>query len=85
MKNRLSYCGLVDAKIRASDKDLPVLVVPVILVVPAIVVMVVEENNSYKIIVHTMNHNSILDFFYPNQIKDFIDVNHFAGIQYFTK
>ena len=25
--NRLSYCGLVDAKIRASDKDLPVLFV----------------------------------------------------------
>jgi hypothetical protein len=24
MKNLLSYCGLVDAKIRASDKDLPV-------------------------------------------------------------
>ena len=22
--NRLSYCGLVDAKVRASDKDLPV-------------------------------------------------------------
>ena len=25
MNNRLSYCGLIDAKIRASDKDLPVL------------------------------------------------------------
>ena len=25
MKNLLSYCGLVDAKIRASAKDLPVL------------------------------------------------------------
>ena len=25
MKNLLSYCGLVDAKITASDKDLPVL------------------------------------------------------------
>ena len=25
MSNLLSYCGLVDAKIRASDKDLPVL------------------------------------------------------------
>ena len=25
MKNLLSYCGLIDAKIRASDKDLPVL------------------------------------------------------------
>ena len=24
MNNLLSYCGLVDAKIRASDKDLPV-------------------------------------------------------------
>ena len=24
MSNQLSYCGLVDAKIRASDKDLPV-------------------------------------------------------------
>ena len=24
MNNILSYCGLVDAKIRASDKDLPV-------------------------------------------------------------
>ena len=24
MKNLLSYCGLIDAKIRASDKDLPV-------------------------------------------------------------
>ena len=23
-KNSISYCGLVDAKIRASDKDLPV-------------------------------------------------------------
>ena len=23
MSNLLSYCGLVDAKIRASDKDLP--------------------------------------------------------------
>jgi hypothetical protein len=23
MKNLTSYCGLVDAKIRASDKDLP--------------------------------------------------------------
>jgi hypothetical protein len=26
MNNLLSYCGLVDAKIRASDKDLPVVV-----------------------------------------------------------
>ena len=25
MNNLLSYCGLVDAKMRASDKDLPVL------------------------------------------------------------
>ena len=25
MNNLLSYCGLIDAKIRASDKDLPVL------------------------------------------------------------
>jgi hypothetical protein len=25
MNNLLSYCGLFDAKIRASDKDLPVL------------------------------------------------------------
>ena len=24
MNNLLSYCGLVDAKIRATDKDLPV-------------------------------------------------------------
>ena len=24
MNNLVSYCGLVDAKIRASDKDLPV-------------------------------------------------------------
>ena len=24
MNNQLSYCGLVDAKLRASDKDLPV-------------------------------------------------------------
>ena len=24
MNNLLSYCGLVDAKIRTSDKDLPV-------------------------------------------------------------
>ena len=24
MNNLLSYCGLIDAKIRASDKDLPV-------------------------------------------------------------
>ena len=24
MNNMLSYCGLVDAKIKASDKDLPV-------------------------------------------------------------
>ena len=27
MKNMLSYCGLIDAKIRASDKDLPVHVI----------------------------------------------------------
>ena len=26
MNNISSYCGLVDAKIKASDKDLPVLV-----------------------------------------------------------
>ena len=26
MNNLLSYCGLVDTKIRASDKDLPVVV-----------------------------------------------------------
>ena len=25
MNNLLSYCGLIDAKIRASDKDLPVI------------------------------------------------------------
>ena len=25
MNNMLSYCGLIDAKIRASDKDLPVM------------------------------------------------------------
>ena len=27
MNNLLSYCGLIDAKIRASDKDLPVHIV----------------------------------------------------------
>ena len=27
MNNLSSYCGLVDAKIRASDKDLPVLTI----------------------------------------------------------
>ena len=27
MNNLLSYCGLTDAKIRASDKDLPVLLI----------------------------------------------------------
>ena len=27
MNNLLPYCGLVDAKIRASDKDLPALMV----------------------------------------------------------
>ena len=26
MNNLSSYCGIVDAKIRASDKDLPVLI-----------------------------------------------------------
>ena len=28
MNNLLSYCGLIDVKIRASDKDLPVLTTP---------------------------------------------------------
>ena len=28
MNNLSSYCGLVDAKIRASDKDLPVWMTP---------------------------------------------------------
>ena len=28
MNKRLSYCGLVDSKIRASNKDLPVIVYP---------------------------------------------------------
>ena len=28
MNNLLSYCGLVDAKIKASDKDLPVCCIP---------------------------------------------------------
>ena len=30
MNNLLSYCGLVDAKIKASDKDLPVLITTII-------------------------------------------------------
>ena len=30
MNNLLSYCGLNDAKIRASDKDLPVQVVIIV-------------------------------------------------------
>ena len=29
MKNLSSYCGLVDAKVRASDKNLPVICVKV--------------------------------------------------------
>ena len=28
MNNLLSYCGLIDANIRASDKDLPVSMIP---------------------------------------------------------
>ena len=28
MNNLLSYCGLVDARISASEKDLPVIVLP---------------------------------------------------------
>ena len=28
MNNLLSYCGLIDANIRASDKDLPVSIIP---------------------------------------------------------
>jgi hypothetical protein len=31
MNNLSSYCGLVDAKIRASDKDLPVVAIEKIL------------------------------------------------------
>ena len=30
MNNLLSYCELVDAKIRASDKDLPVFVIVIL-------------------------------------------------------
>ena len=30
MNNLSSYCGLVDAKIRASDKDLPALIGPIV-------------------------------------------------------
>ena len=28
MNNLLSYCGLIDEKIRGSEKDLPVMVIP---------------------------------------------------------
>ena len=37
MNNLLSYCGLVDAKIRASDKDLPV----------SLIVIVNQKKNFY--------------------------------------
>ena len=37
MKNLFSYCGLVDARIRASNKDLPVIrIIPLHFVFPGL-------------------------------------------------
>ena len=38
MNNLLSYYGLVDAKIRASDKDLPVLPIAAVLSIAVVTV-----------------------------------------------
>ena len=46
MSNVSSYCGLVDAKIRASDKDLPVAVVNYLLVSGLAKRLSRYENNS---------------------------------------
>ena len=39
MNNLSSYCGLVDAKIRASEKDLPVLLAPLPILKPSALIL----------------------------------------------
>ena len=47
MKNMSSYRGLVDAKIRASDKDLPVLSVKSMLKI-SLIFVAFSENMNFK-------------------------------------
>ena len=55
MNNLLSYCGLVDAKIRPSDKDLPVLAIEMerfhIVLVPFLELkpFMVDKNNCWDL------------------------------------
>ena len=52
MNNLSPYCGLVDAKIRASDKDLPALYFPIIIIERILVENIPVGNNR----------NNFLDF-----------------------
>ena len=48
MNSLSSYCGLVNAKIRASDKDLPVVVVEIVVVVVGSTVVTSSVKESVK-------------------------------------
>ena len=55
MNNLLSYCGLTDAKMRASEKDLPV--------------QNVEETCLWKIIISSANVRGYVDNFQDSNFK----------------
>ena len=65
MNNLLSFCGLVDAKIRASDKDLPVNVNFGRL-----------KSNSLISLINVETCLLILIFFPPSTVIDFLDFFH---------
>ena len=67
MNNMSSYCGLVDAKIRASDKDIPVLSMKINMI------LYVNCDDTYVLV--NLQYNQILliyNIFRQNMVKQTI-------------
>ena len=82
MNNLSSYCGLVDAKIRASDKDLPVTLGED--QAKLRLYYILQPHVTYILTQHTIVTHSILLGFHAAQ-KAFLSTDTYQGQVYFTK
>ena len=72
MNNLASYCGLVDARISASDKDLPVMFVHLLMCTLCMAILVLKTEGSTLIFKPDISDESEPSWLEPElELKDF--------------
>ena len=80
MNNLSSYCGLVDAKIRASDKDLPVNVKSMVEILSIFVAFL--ENTNFNTVFFVNGFQNLFNNPKTNMVKSLSEFNH-IGTNFF--